>query len=220
MAIISGVTVDWTVSPRIITIPSPIVQVTIEDLQDTLLDIEWSEHGMTEPHLREFSGGESLGGGVSVGFTMELQNAQLAFEARTTPLESGTATSADATGTTLTDTSAAFQTNSVGRGDLVYNVADGSQATVISVTSENELVHTTLSGGTGNDWGIGDSYEVYDVVQCNISGGNMVAVDDVDADLDPVFPTFGTQIVRTSSSSATLIQSSGGGGGGTHIDIE
>lgn len=41
-------------------------------------------------------------------------------------------------------------------------------------------------------------------VQCNISGGNLVAVDDVGDDMDPVQTTDYTQIIRTSSSSATL----------------
>jgi hypothetical protein len=57
-------------------------------------------------------------------------------------------------------------------------------------------------------------------VQCNISGGNLVAVDDVGATLDPVQTTAYTQVVRTSSSSATLqeqedIQYASYGGGVT-----
>lgn len=67
MSIISGVTVDWSLSPRIMTIPIPIIKVNIEDLQDTLLDIEDGVEGMAFPHLRDTSGGQDLGGGVSVG---------------------------------------------------------------------------------------------------------------------------------------------------------
>jgi len=57
-------------------------------------------------------------------------------------------------------------------------------------------------------------------VQCSISGGNLVAIDDVGDDLNPVAVTDYTQVVRTSSSSATLqelgsIQYSSFGGGVT-----
>jgi len=41
-------------------------------------------------------------------------------------------------------------------------------------------------------------------VQCNISGGNLVAVDVNGDDMDPIQTTDYTQIVKTSSSSATL----------------
>jgi len=40
--------------------------------------------------------------------------------------------------------------------------------------------------------------------QCNISGGNLVAVDDVGDNIDPIQTTDYTQIIRVSSSSATL----------------
>lgn len=201
MAIISGTTVAWYLSPRIITIPVAQTEITIEDLQDTLQALEESEEGMVWKHLRNTSGGESLGGGTTVGYTMELQNAQVSFVARTTPLESGTITTGGTT--TLTDSTATFQTNNVGLGDLVMNVTDGSQATVISVTSETDLTCTSLTGGTDNDFDITDVYRVYDIVQCRVTGGNLVAVDNLGAEISPIFPTFGTQVLATASSSAT-----------------
>jgi hypothetical protein len=210
VAILNNTTVNWRLSPRIITIDSAYTNITVTDLHETLLALEDDVEGILWPHLRETSGGEALGGGVTVGVTVELQDAQIAFEARTTPLESGTATSASVNnpdGTiTLTDSAATFQTNNVGRGDLIINVTDGSQCTVIeldSVTPETKLLATTLIGGTDNDFDIPDAYDVYDIVQCDISGGNLVAVDDVDAEISPIFPTFGTQVTRTASSSAT-----------------
>ena len=201
MTIIAGTIVDWTVSPRIITFPIAENSANVTDIQDTLLDLEDSEEGIVFKHLREMSGGEDLGGGVSVGFTMELQNAQLSFAARVTPLETGTITTPGTT--TLIDSTATFQTNLVGRGDLVINVTDSSQCTVISVDSEIQLTTTALTGGVGNDFGSSDAYDVYDVEQCNVDGGNVVAVDSGGSPIDSVFPTFGTQIVRTSASSAT-----------------
>lgn len=202
MAIISGVTVEWWMSPRIITIPDPIVSVSIEDLQDTLLDLEEKEAGIIWQHLRETSGGEDLGGGVSVGFTMELQNAQIAFEARSIPQETGTATSIGTT--VLQDSTALFITNGVERGAQIINYTDESLGTVLSVDSETQITHTTLTGGTSNDWTVSDAYSVLNETRCEISGGNLVAVDDVGANLSPTLPTIGVFVVRTSSSSATL----------------
>jgi len=62
-----------------------------------------------------------------------------------------------------------------------------------------------------------------DFVQCNVSGGNLVAVDSSGNNIDPIQTTAYTQVVRTSSSSATLqeeesIQYSSFNGGVT-IDI-
>lgn len=203
MAIISGTTVNWALSPRVITISSPNTSVTIEDLQDTLLDLEDSEEGIIFPHLRNLSGGEDLGGGTTVGFTMELQNAQVAFEARTTITSSGTVTTANAAGTTLIDSGATFITDGVTAGATVYNTTDNSVATVISVDSETQLTMYALSQGTDNDWDSSDAYRVWNEVQCEVSGGNLVAVDGGGTPISPFFPTFGTQILRTSSSSAT-----------------
>lgn len=201
MAIISGTTVAWQLSPRIITIPAPITEITIEDLQDTLLDLEQTEQGIVWPHLRNLSGGENLGGGTSVGFTMELQNAQIAFEARVNPKESGTATS---TGTnTLIDSTASFITNGVIPGAFIVNYDDKSFTTVISVDSETQITHQLLQKGSNNDWTIGDTYTVTNEIQCQVSGGNLVAVDTGGLEISPIFATVGTQILKTSSSSAT-----------------
>jgi hypothetical protein len=203
MAIVSGVTVNFTTSPRIITIPDPLTEITVEDLQDTLLDIEDDDEGMLYDHLRNTSGGEDLGGGTSVGFTMELQDAQVAFEPRTTITSSGTATTANAAGTTLIDSAATFQADGVLPGATVHNDTDGSVATIISVDSEIQLTMYPLLEGTDNDWDSSDAYRVWNEIQCEVSGGNLVAVDSVGATLSPIFPTFGTQVLKTSSSSAT-----------------
>lgn len=72
----------------------------------------------------------------------------------------GSATTADAVGETLTDTTATFQTNGVRAGDFVVNTTDNSWAVVLSVTSETVLEHTTLVDGTDNDWDITDAFIV------------------------------------------------------------
>jgi len=198
--------VNFELSPRIITVEAPEVEITIQDLHDNLVDIEDSIEGHRHPRLILTAGKEDLGGGTSVGLTATLQNAQLAFERRVVKLENGTITTPDTNGVTLIDSAATFQTNGVQRGDIVRNHTDsGSVASVLSVDSETQLTTDGLSGGTDDQFNSSDMYDVLDLVQCNITGGNLVAVDDVQAVIDPVFPTFGTQIVRTSSSSATAI---------------
>jgi hypothetical protein len=97
------------------------------------------------------------------------------------PRQEGTATSADVGGTTLTDTSGLFQTGGTGIpvvrvGAKVKNITDGSSATVTGITSDTVLTHTALTGGTADDWGIGDKYAVFD--------GDTVLVARVDGNGD------------------------------------
>lgn len=85
MAIRSDVTVDFSVSPRIIQVASPSTSIVIQDLHDTLRDIEDNIWNMSYPKLINSFGKQALGGGSLVGITSELQNAKLAFEARPGP---------------------------------------------------------------------------------------------------------------------------------------
>ena len=203
MAVIAGTTVTWGVSPRIIIIPSPITEVTIEDLQDTCQDLEDSETGIVFPRLRATAGGEDLGGGVSVGWTMTLNNAQIQFEGRTAATENGAVTTSDTTGTLLHASGGAFVTNGVSRGDTVFNNVTGGMATILSVTDNQNLVSQVLSGGSRATWLNTDTYTVYLNEQCEITGGNLVATDDVGASISAILESPNVQILKTSSSSAT-----------------
>ena len=204
MAIIPGVEVNWPLSPRVITIPSTETSITIEDYQDTLLDLEDSPEGMVHPHLRNTSGGEDLGGGVTVGWTMEMQNAVTAPAPRTTSVSEGTVTTPDSGGTVLFDSSATFESDGVEPGAHVVNFTDKSVTSVISVDSEQQLTVYPLDDGSDNQWDSADAYKVWNVEQFEITGGNNVAVDDVGAPISPIRSTWGNQIIKTSSSSATI----------------
>lgn len=194
--------VDFNKSPRIVEVAAPATAATAQDIIDTLRDIENDLMGMSYPHLVDAAGKEDLGGSVKVGITLTLRNAVVKFESRTTPKESGTATSTGET--TLEDTAAHFVTNGVEPGAIIINFDDYSVAEVLTVESEILLTHTALKGGTDNDWTVGDTYRVYNTVQCDMSGGNIVAVDDDNNPISPVYPSAFTQVVKTSSSSATL----------------
>lgn len=202
MAEREDIVVTWPLSPRIITVQAPSTEITQQDLLDTLRKLECQFTALDDDSLIDATGKENLGGGVLVGITNTLQNAQLAFEARTMPTETGTATEVGTT--TLTDVAAQFQTAGVQRGALVINFSDYSVAEVLIVDSQTQLTHRPLTGGAGNDWSIGDVYKIFNIVQCDVTGGNIVSVDGAGNRISPVFPTAFTQIVKTASSSATL----------------
>lgn len=207
MASRDDVTVELTTSPRVAEVSAPSQEITMQDLVDTLRDIESSFQGTSYEKLLNASGKEDLGGGVQVGITVALQNLLLAFQARTTPAEEGTVStnpgSAIAGLDTFTDASATFVTNNVKRGSLVINFSDRSIADVVSVDSETQLTTKVLVNGVSNTYTIGDNYQVFNIIKVKADGGNLTAVDDLQASIDPILPTAFTQVILTSSSSAT-----------------
>jgi hypothetical protein len=231
----SYITVDRAESPRLIEVVGALSggsdEVIIQDLHDTLNsntltagDPDDSLDNMDDDFMIDSAGKEDLGGGVQVGITSTLNNAQVAFEGNYTPAQTGAATSADVSGLTLTDTSATFITNGVARGYWIINFTDQSVTEVLRVISETVLEHRILRAGINNDWSISDQYSVFEVIQKEIAGGNLVAVDDSDTfplgdDISPVFPTFATQVITTRSASATIAGSRlAAFAGAVHID--
>lgn len=204
MAIRTDLSVEWDRSPRIITIAKPSTEISIQDLVDSLVAIETDIDNINEPYLLDSSGKEDLGGGVKVGITARLYNAQIAFESRTIAKASGIITSDNLDGAILIDSNAHFITDNVQPGDVITNCTDMSMSSVIKILSETSLKHYILTGGTNNFWSVNDKYKIYSITQCNISGGNLVAVDVNGSGITPIMPTVFTQIVKTSSSSATL----------------
>ncbi len=188
------------VSPRQIIVAAPSTELTIQDLIDTVRAAE--DNNMSYPYMISASGTEDLGGGVSVAITAELKNAQVGFGARTGSLSSGTVTTPN-TGTVLYDSGATFISDGLTPGSSIINITDKSVATVIDVLSETAVRHFPLSDGTLNTWALTDSYKIWPEIQCSITGGNLVAVDENGVSMSQVLPSFGTQIKISSSSSAT-----------------
>jgi len=85
MAVRTDLTVDWEVSPRIITVASPSTSITIQELHDAVTTIEQSVGGIDFLKLIESTGKDDLGDGVTTGITAVLQDAKIAFEARGGP---------------------------------------------------------------------------------------------------------------------------------------
>ena len=185
MASRQDVELTYVDSPRVAEVAAPSTDINMQDLVDTLRAAEYSWEGNTSKKLINASGKEDLGGGVFVGITAALQNLLLSFEGRTTPAETGTVTSnpgsAIAGRDQFGDTAALFQTNLVQRGSLVINFTDRSVAEVVSVDSEILLTTKTLVNGIGNTYDVADVYHVFNIIQCKADGGNLVAVDDLQA---------------------------------------
>jgi hypothetical protein len=210
VAVRNDVTVQFNLSPRIITVAAPSTSITIQDLHDTLRAIEDEPGVMQYPDLIRTAGKESLGSGKTVGLTATLRNARLAFEARKTSASSGTVTASDSTGRVLVDAGATFVSDGVQPGAWLVNLSDGSVCSVITVDSETQVTTDGLGDGTTSQWQIGDDYKVWNVVPVEVTDGNLVAIDEVNAEINPILPTAGTQVNRTASSSATLIDKTAG----------
>jgi hypothetical protein len=71
----------------------------------------------------------------------------------------GTVTTADGAGTTLTDTAANF-TSTTAAGEYIYNETDGSYAVITSVDSATQVTCEALQGGTDNDFDLSDAYSI------------------------------------------------------------
>lgn len=194
-------------SPRIIEVLAPDTEITVQELVNLCRDWEDDDANMSFEYLISAAGKEDLGGSVTVGITATLNNAQIYFEERSTPIDDGAGRTCDATdtdGRQLYVDDATFVTDGIERGDIVYNATTGAMATVIEVVDENTINHLQLSGGSSIEWTLGDNYRVYENVQCSISGGNLVSIDENGGSISSVFQSPNVQVVRTSSSSATL----------------
>lgn len=202
----------WEEDPRIIEIASPSVAIIIQDLHDTLKSNteQASENDdtllpMDDEPLIDSQGKANLGGGDFTGITATLLDSQLAFESRLTTTSEGTITTGDVAGETLIDIGATFEDDLVERGAVVINFTDESITEVLSVDGQTQLTTRTLRAGIANDYDIADVYKVWNIIQCTVSGGNLVGVDEVDAEQSPIFPTAFTQIILARATSPTLV---------------
>lgn len=202
MAVRADVHVRWALSPRIIVVEAPSAELIIQDLVDTVRDLEDELINLEDPKLLDASGKEALGGGTKVGITATLLDAVIEFEARKTWAAQGSVTTPDVSGQILTDAGASF-TTTVQPGYWVVNFTDGGVCSVIRVISDTQLLTDELGGGADNQWDGADDYRILPVVGCTVSGGNVVAVDKYGVESLVTLPTAGTQIIVARSVSAT-----------------
>jgi hypothetical protein len=209
MATREDVFVRWELSPRMMVIEAPSLEMNQQDLVDTIRKQEDSWRGMSEPHILNASGKDDLGGGIFVGITNLLQNTQMVFESQSVHVSVGTITTASGTpvqkSVRLIDSGATFITDGVLRGYTVLNRTDHSLGDVIDVVSETELVVTTPQAGALNTFEIGDEYEVDSVVRAKVVSGNLVAVDTGGSPIEPLVATSFNLVTVEKATSAALV---------------
>ena len=69
-------------SPRVIEVLAPLTEISIQTLTNEIKDWEDEPSSLTYPILVKTFGKQTLGGGIFVGITAELQNAKVSFQAR------------------------------------------------------------------------------------------------------------------------------------------
>jgi hypothetical protein len=209
MAERTDITVDWGLSPRLIEVDLPSVELSNQDMHDTL-NSNTLQPGMSDDSLEnmdddfiiESAGKEDLGGGVEVGITSTLLDAQVAF-GRTSPRTGAETITTGGSATILVASAATLQTDSCQRGDWVINWTDRSVTEILEVLSETSARCRALSDGVTNLFNVNDVITVWAVEECELSGGNTVAVDTLTAPINPLFTTFGRFATRAAASQAT-----------------
>ena len=203
MAIRNDITIRWDLNPRFIIIDASSSEIKIQDLIDTLRTAEASFQGIDEPYILESSGKEDLGD-KAVGLTAQLQNAKIYFKERSTPITNGTCKAINAAGIYLYDSSASFLSDNLEQGYIISNNNTGSMCTILSILTDNSIYSLPITGGSNEEWNIGDSYKIYKNELCSVSGGNLVAIDANGNSLYPILQSPYVQSSLESSSSATL----------------
>lgn len=117
-------------------------------------------------------------------------------------IPNGTEDTGDGTGLNLNDATGDFVNDGVVAGMIIQNITDGSYGFVKTVTDAQNLILETLDngqglqGGTGDDWGIGDTYAINKLRQ------------DLDS-LATYIPFLHVKNIAGTDESTTIIQSSG-----------
>ncbi len=83
MAFRSDISIDWIQSPRIITVAAPSTELTMQDLHDTMRELEDDIVNLSFPKIISSGGKERLDAVTRVTITSTLLNAKVGFEART-----------------------------------------------------------------------------------------------------------------------------------------
>lgn len=155
----SDVIVNWNSSPRVITVLAPSSTISIQDLLDTCREAEDDLPNLVYSSLASAAGKENLGGGVSVGITLTLLNAVLAFEARVGPtyvqcrVGGGNLVAIDEFGSDLSPIAPTAFTQVLTTASSSATIVTGSAditAIVDGVWNEPKSNHTT-PGSIGND---------------------------------------------------------------------
>ncbi|MBI5044646.1 MAG: right-handed parallel beta-helix repeat-containing protein [Candidatus Levybacteria bacterium] len=139
---------------KIITVGSPQTTLTIQDLHDDIRLFEHLPQNLEEAQIANASGKQSLGGGVTVGITLELiNNWRLAFEARPGP----DTILCSVTGGNLVATNDYDNNPIYPTAYTQVTIAQSSSATVIEAPSDDHMLYL-LASLRGKQRGVGSYY--------------------------------------------------------------
>jgi len=142
MAIRYDVTIDWTLSPRLLTVLAPSTEISVQDIVDTCRYFEDSDIGVNYEYLIDAAGKEPLGGVTYVGITATLNNCYIAFEARLGPnwilctIAGGNIVAVDAVGAELDP-----------RYPTAYVSVDRTASSSATLQEQGAIQYSSYSGG-------------------------------------------------------------------------
>lgn len=125
MAYRNDVTVNWNVSPRIITVAAPSTELTVQDLHDTLVERESELANSSYKKIVSSGGKEELDTVTKVTITTTLLNAKVGFEAR-----------------------ADWTQCAISGGNIVAKDINGEKINPINLTAFVNIDRTSSSSGT------------------------------------------------------------------------
>ena len=199
----TDVTIDWIASPRVVEVAEPSTEITIQDLYDTTAILQARVYNTVFDPIVSAGGKESLGGGVQVGVTLTLQNAQLKFEDRLTntrcEVRGGNLVAVDGVGAEIDPTAFSAFVNAV--------IAQSSSATLID-TATSLAETTALAGTTASSilTGLTEADDFYSGSSVHVIDGGNEAVRKIDTYLQvngelildtdlPFTPTVGSRVL-------------------------
>ncbi len=140
---------------KIITVEAPQTTITIQDLHDDIRLFEHLNQNLEEPSLANASGKQSLGGGVTVGITLELiNNWRLAFAARPGPdTVLCTVTGGNLVATNVYDNNPIYPT-----AYTQVTISQSSSATVIEAPSDDHMLYLLASLRNGKQRSVGSYF--------------------------------------------------------------
>ena len=203
MSFRSDVTIDWSVSPRIIEVAQPSTEITIQDLYDTTSILQSRVYNTPFPKIVSAGGKEDLEDGAFVGITLTLQDAQVKFEDRVsntrTKVTGGNLVAVSSSGTSLDATAFSSFVNAI--------IAQSSSPTLVSATAS--LAEATAFAGTtalSIRTGLTEGDDFYSCSSVHVIDGSNEAVRKIDTYLQlngelildtplPFTPTVGSRVL-------------------------
>jgi hypothetical protein len=142
-------------SPRVIEIQSPTTEISIQELSNLIKDWEDEPSSLTYPILIKTFGKQTLGGGISVGITAELQNAKVSFQARPPSTEvlctisGGNLVAVDSNGASMNPIEPTAY--------VQVTISQSSSATIATPPSDDHILYL-LSSLRGKQRGVGSFF--------------------------------------------------------------